>query len=183
MKRLFFRILCAPVCFFWLFSCVEEQNFDQFDDLSITPTLASSLLYVESTESYINSAGVAGGFYSQTSSFDVFSEQFVAERLLEGTITYEIENTTSKRIALAIEFLDEGGNVLDVETFDVDPVPSGILTREVAYGAAGKNLSILTSTSSVRVTGSNLSDATSTSSEPEPRIIMRSGAEFLFQLK
>ncbi|MEZ4811577.1 MAG: hypothetical protein R2819_14550 [Allomuricauda sp.] len=164
-------------------SCVEEQDFDQFDDLSVTPTLASGLLYVESTEDFINSTGVVGSFYTQTFSFDAFSEQYVAERLLEGTITYQIENTTSKRIAFTIEFLDEGGNVLDVEAFDIDPAPSGVLIREVAYGPAGKNLVILTTTSNLRVSGNNLSDTTSTSSEPEPKIIVKSAAEFLFQLK
>ncbi|RDY60673.1 hypothetical protein [Flagellimonas nanhaiensis] len=183
MKGIFFRpffFLLVPLIFL---SCTEELDFDQFDDLSVTPTLASGLFYLESTEEFINTVNVSGVFYEQTFNFDPFNEQFVAERLLEGTLSYEIENTTSKRITLFIEFLDEADTVLDTESFTVDPAPSGTLTREVAYGPAGRNIDILTTTSSLRVTGGNLSDTTSTSSESEPKIILRSAAEFLFRLK
>ncbi|NAY92910.1 hypothetical protein GTQ34_13385 [Muricauda sp. JGD-17] len=183
MRRYLLHFVCASLFLSLSISCSEEQNFDQFDDLEVTPLLASSILYIESTEDFINTSSVSGAFYSQTVNFDAFNEQFVSERLLEGIIIYEVENTTSKSINFTVEFLDEADNVLDVETFSIDPAPSGVLTREVAYGPAGKSLDILTATSTLRVTGSNLSDTTSTSSEPEPKFIFKSGAEFLFQLK
>ncbi|MDC6366565.1 MULTISPECIES: hypothetical protein [Flavobacteriaceae] len=183
MKGIFFRFSCLFVLAFSLVSCSEEQDFSQFDDLSVTPTLTSSLFYLESTEDFINSINISGIFYAQTFEFDAFNEQFVAERLLEGTLSYEIENTTSKRITLAIEFLDEAGTVLDIETFTIEPTPSESLTRDVTYGPTGKNLAILTTTSTLRVIAGNLSDTTSVSSESDPKIILKSAAEFLFQLK
>ena len=182
MKRLFLRLLTGPVLFCMLLSCSEEQNFDQFEDLSITPTVASSIFYLESDEETINDVP-AGPFYYQTVNFDAFNEGFVAERLLEGTITYEIENTTSKRLEVAIEFLDEGGNVLDVELFDIDPNLTETYTREVAYGPTGKSLNILAATDGLRISGNNQSDTTSVSTTPEPKVILRSAAEFLFRLK
>lgn len=163
-------------------SCSSEQDFDQFNDLSVTPTLASSMFYLESDEAFINTITASNIFYSQTYNFDAFTEQFVAERLLEGTITYEFENTTSKRLNIVIEFLDEGGNVLDAEVFDIEAVPTAT-TRDVAYGPTGKSLDILINTSNLRLTASNLGDTTSISSLPEPKIVMGSAAEFLFRLK
>lgn len=183
MKRSLSHILVAAIFTLTLFSCMEEQDFGQIDDLNVTPTLASGIFYLESDEETINSVGAFNTFYSKTVNFDAFNQEFVAERLLEGVIIYEIENTTSKRLRIDIEFLDESGEPLDRETFSIEPNPSEMLIREVFYGPAGKNLDILANTSSLRVTGRNLGDATSVSSQPEPRIVVRSGAEFLFRLK
>lgn len=183
MKRSLSHILVAAIFTSTLFSCMEEQDFGQIDDLNVTPTVASGIFYLESDEETINSYGGFGTFYSETVNFDAFNQEFVAERLLEGVIIYEIENTTSKRLDIHIEFLDESGVPLDSETFTIEADPSGTLIREVFYGPGGLSLSILTNTSSLRVTGRNLGDATSVSSQPDPKVILRSAAEFLFRLK
>ncbi|MEM9000371.1 MAG: hypothetical protein AAGB24_08905 [Bacteroidota bacterium] len=163
-------------------SCADEQDFDQFDDLSVTPELASSLFYFESPETLINSAGNAV-FYSQEFNFDAFEEGYVADNIMDGVITYEIENTTSKPLDILIEFLDETGNSLDSESFQIDPEPTAILLREVAYGTDGKSLDILRNTSSIRISGINLGDSTSVSTQSEPKIIIRSSAAFAFRLQ
>lgn len=183
MKRSLQFTFLVLACLFFTASCMEEQDFDQIDDLSITPTLATSLFYFESDEQTINDSSALRTFYSQTFDFEAFNESYVAERLLEGTITYEMENTTSKNLQLTIEFLDEAGNVLDAELFQIEANAVEPLVREVFYGPGGRSLALLTTTSQLRVTASNLSDATSVSSNPEPKIKLRSAAEFLFQLK
>ncbi|MFD2101659.1 hypothetical protein [Flagellimonas iocasae] len=182
MRRLFFQFLGGLMLCFFLQSCSEEQNFDQFDDLSITPTVASSIFYLESDEASINEVD-SGPFYYQTVNFDAFNEEFVAERLIEGTISYEIENTTSKSLQVSIEFLDEGGNVLDIENFNIEPNLPEPSTRDVTYGPTGKSLNILAATSGLRVTGNNMSDDTSVSNASDPKVILRSAAEFIFRLK
>lgn len=183
MKRRFNLVLLVTTSMLLSLSCTEEQNFDQIDDLTITPTLASGLFYFESDEQTINDTTSTQTFYTQTIDFQAFNETYVAERLLEGTITYEIENTTSKNLQITIEFLDASGNVLDTEIFDIEADPSGIVTREVAYGPGGKSLDILIATTQLRITANNLSGTTSTSSNTDPKIKLGSGAEFLFQLK
>ncbi len=183
IKSHFLYLVCVFLSLPLFWSCTEEQNFDQFDDLEVTPLLASSIFYFESTEEFINASTIPLAFYSDTVNFDAFNEEFVADRLLEGVIIYEIENTTSKEINLIVEFLDESEQVLDVETFTIAPAPSGSLSREVAYGPTGKSLDILRATSAIRITAANLGDTSSTSSEPEPKIIFKSAAEFLFELK
>lgn len=164
-------------------SCVEQQNFDQFDDLNIIPTIEASILYVESPETVINDAGAAV-WYVQTFNFDAFSEQFFADNVLDGVISYELENTTSKPLEILFEYLDEAGNVLDSEFFSLDPAPTAILRRETVYGTAtGRNLDIIRNTSAVRVSASNLGDTTSVSALPDPMIIFRSSAKFRLRLK
>lgn len=163
-------------------SCADEQNFDQFDDLSVEPTLASSVFYFESDEATINLAG-PGAFYTQSFTFEAFNEPFVAERVLDGMIIYEVENTTSKELAILIEFLDAGGTVLDSESFVVQPAPAPLLERQIAYGNGGRSLDILRNTTNIRVSGDNLGDATSVSSVSEPKITLRSSAEFRLRLR
>lgn len=183
MKIRIYRMLLVTACAFSMFSCTEEQNFDQIDDLTITPTLATPLFYVESDEQTINNSVTSTTFYTQTVDFQVFSEAYVAERLLEGTITYSIENTTSKDIFLSIEFLDASGNVLDTELFNVPSNLTEALVREVFYGPGGKSLDILAATTQLRITATNLGDTTSTSTNADPKVELGSAAEFLFQLK
>ncbi len=183
MKRLHHCTFLLLGFLFMTTACTEEQDFSQVDDLRVTPTLASGLFYMESDEATINSAGAFGSFYSEEVNFDAFNEQYVAERLIEGVITYEIDNTTSKELRLIIEFLDEAGQPLDAEIFTVEADPSETVIRDVPYGPGGKSIDIVANTSSLRVSAINLGDGTSVSSTDDPKIILRSGAQFVFRLK
>jgi hypothetical protein len=178
MKRFSTVFLCSLL----FFSCADEQDFDQFDDLSIEPTVASSIFYFESDEETINTAG-AGGFYQETFTFEAFNEAFISENILDGVITYQLENTTSKSLGVLIEFLDVDGNVLDTESFLIAEEPAPLLERQVAYGDGGKPLDILRNTTTIRVSGENLGDVTSQSSQNEPKIILRSSAAFRLRLR
>lgn len=165
-----------------LCSCAEAHNFDQFNDLSIEPIVASSIFYLESDETTINAANT-GNFYTQNFTFEAFNESFVADNILDGSITYQVENTTTKELRITVEFLDSDGNVLDSEAFIIQPAPAPLLERQIIYGNGGKSLDILGNTTNIRVSGENLGDDTSTSSLPVPKIILRSSAEFRLKLR
>lgn len=175
-----FGLVIASVVLLW--SCSEEQDFGQYDDLSVTPTYETSIFYVKAQESIINS--VTGlNFYTEDFNFDAFEEDFFSERVLEGVITYELENTTSKEIEVLIEFLDQNGTVLDGEFFQMDEAPTAQLIREVAYGSTGKSLDIIRNTSEIRLSARNLGDNSSTSDLPDPAIELRSSAKFTVRVK
>ena len=84
-------------------SCGEKQDFEQIEDLSLEPNFASSIFYFESDEETINTAGT-GGFYNEVFTFEAFNDPNIADRVLDGVITYQVENTTSKSLSLQIEF-------------------------------------------------------------------------------
>ncbi|MDX1363766.1 hypothetical protein [Arenibacter latericius] len=163
-------------------SCVERPDFDQLDDLSVTPTIEGSILYVESPEDLLNKSADTV-FYSQDFSFNGFNEDVFADRVLEGTISYEVENTTSKELEVTITFLDENEIVLDEEKFSMAPEPTSILKRDVAYGGFGKSLEIIKNTSIIRFSVRNLGDTSSISSLPDPKIIFRSSGKFMMRLR
>ena len=165
-----------------LVSCVEDLDFGQEDNLEITPTYESSLLYIEVPERIINlSSGI--NFVSQNFNFDAFAEDLFSERAIDGVIVYEIENTTSKQLEIQVEFLDEAGNVLDTEQFTVQPHPTERLRVEIAYGDAGRSMDIIRSTSSIRVNATNLGDSSSTSEVPNSLVTFKSSAKFRLRIK
>ncbi len=165
-----------------LCSCMDRQDFNQYDDISLRPIYEASILYVEAPERLINEVTTTN-FFSQDFNFDAFSEPFFAERVLDGIIIYELENTTSKALDVIVEFLDEGGNILDTEAFQLAPAPTARLRREIAYGEAGRNLEIITNTSTIRVSATNLGDTTTTSNLPDPMVTLKSSGKFRVRLK
>lgn len=182
MKCYIKYILGFLVCCTTLYSCVEEQDFGQLDDLRVTPEAEASILYIESPESLINAAGDAD-VISRNFNFDAFSSDIFAERVLDGTVTYVVENTTSKDISISIELLDVEGNLLDTEVINVPPAPTPELTREVFYGNAENSIDIIRNTSSIRVTAVNNGNSTSTSDLPDPKIILKSSGKFRLEIK
>ena len=164
-------------------SCIEEQNFDQFDDLIIEPTVEGSILYVEAPEDIINLA-LAANFYSQDFNFDGFSEAFFSDKVIDGVVTYIVENTTSKELTITVEFVDDTGNVLDTEIFDIDAAPPAVIAlREIPYGGAGRSLDIIRNTSGIRVSAENRGDNTSTSSLTDPKVTIKSSGKFRLSVK
>jgi len=181
MKRLANLFLSIFSLILAMVSCSEELDFSQVDDLNSVPTLATSLLYIESGENVINLTG-SGNFYAQVFTFEAFNEPFISENIIDGFITYQVENTTSKEIDILVEFLDESGTVLDSEFFTIEPEPAPLLEQRIAYGPGAESLDILRNTTNIRVGAENRSDDTSTSSQPNPRIILKSSATFRLKL-
>lgn len=177
------KYLAVVILLFGLISsCTEDLDFDQADDIAITPTIEGSLVYVEAPEFLINQVASGTNFYSQEFNFDAFNANFFAERVLDGIITYEVENTTSKSLTIDVELLDEAGNVLDTEAFTVDPAPTAVLVRQITYGPSGRSIDIIKNTSGIRVSATNLGDNMSTSSIEPQKIILRSSAKFRMEL-
>ena len=176
-----FKSIMGYVLLLALLSCTEEVDFSQYEDVSLTPSVELAMLYVEAPEEDINLSPDTT-FFDFTFSFLAFSEQYVSENLVEGGISYQIENTTSKPLQITIDFIDVNGLVLDTESFTIDSAPTDILDRSVVYGGGGKSLDILRNTVTLRVVGINLGDSTSVSGLPNPTVVLRSSAEFIIRL-
>jgi len=182
MKRFLQSVLFIMLLAGGLTSCTEELDFNQFDDLEATPTYEAGILYLEAPENVINLISGANVF-SQNFNFDAFSSDIFADRVLDGTITFIVENTTSKELAITIEFLDDGDNVTDTEVFSIQPAPTAIIQREIAYGDSGRSIDIIKTLSTIRVTATNLGDNTSVSTLENPLITLKSSGKFRLRLK
>lgn len=182
MKRALRNLPFVTILVVLFASCVDKQDFDQYDNLGITPSYEASILYIEAPETYINAiTGV--NVITQNFNFDAFATNIFAERVLDGTITYEVENTTSKDLEITVEFTDDAGNVLDTENFVIPPAPTPVDRREIQYGGTGRSIDIITNTSNFRVTAQNNGDNTSTSGISDAKITLKSSAKFRLRLK
>ncbi len=162
--------------------CSEKQDFDQYEQLSLEPILEGSLLYIEAPERIINQAnGVM--VYTFDLRFEAFSSSIFSERAIEGSITYFVENTTSKPLDVTAEFLDASGNVLDTENFTIAAAPTAIIQRDIEYGPNGRSIDIIKNTVTIRITAQNLGDTTSVSSFPDPKVKLTSRAQFRVRVK
>ena len=182
MKRILQIVFVMLLLFCGNISCTEELDFNQFDDLEATPTYEGGILYLEAEEDLINLIS-GSDVFSQNFNFDAFSSDIFADRVLDGTITFVVENTTSKELAIIVELLDEGDNVTDTEVFSIQPAPTAIIQREIAYGDSGRSIDIIKTLSTIRVTATNLGDNTSVSNLPDPLITLKSSGKFRLRLK
>lgn len=182
MKLLKALVPISYVILIFVFGCSDKQDFDQYEDLSITPTYEAAILYIETPESFINAiTGV--DIVTQNFNFDAFATDIFANRVIDGVITYEVENTTSKELEITVEFTDEGGNVLDAEVFTIQAAPTPVDRREIQYGDGGRSIDIITNTSNFRVTARNNGDNSSTSNIDDAKITLKSSAQFRLRLK
>ncbi len=163
-------------------SCVEDLDFSQFNDLQATPSYEAGILYLEAPESVINLVNGTNVF-SRNFNFDAFSSDIFADRVLDGVITFIVENTTSKELEVTVQFLDESDTVTDTEIFLVQAAPTPILKREIAYGNSGRSIDIIKTLSTIRVSAINLGDNTSVSNLSDPMITVKSSGKFRVQLK
>jgi len=182
MKRIFQSVFLIMLLVISNISCTEDLDFNQFDDLEATPIYEGGILYLEAEENLINLI-TGTDVFSQEFNFDAFSTDLFAERVLDGTITFVVENTTSKELEITVELLNEAGTVTDTEAFSIEAAPTALIQREIAYGNAGRSIDIIKTLSTIRVTARNLGDNTSVSSLPDPIITLKSSGKFRLRLK
>ncbi|MDB2606487.1 hypothetical protein N9Y48_01775 [Zobellia sp.] len=178
MRKLIKYTLLCSLSFFTLLSCIEDQDFNQFDDIFVNPLLEASIFYVETPESLVDASVAGGNVVGQNFNFDAFSSKVFADRVIDGTITYIVENTTNNELSVTIELLDVDGNVLDTTVVPVFPAPMEMQQIDVFYGDSDRSIDIIKNTSGIRVEATNLSDDTSATNGSDPKIILKSSGKF-----
>ncbi|MGB5369582.1 MAG: hypothetical protein WBN18_04060, partial [Flavobacteriaceae bacterium] len=93
MKKVLNKMGLGVVFSVLLLSCSEKQDFDQYQALNLEPIIEASILYVEAPERAINLV-TQNTFYTRDFNFDAFSDNIFSERVIEGTVVFEVENTT-----------------------------------------------------------------------------------------
>tara|TARA_R110000868_G_scaffold86347_9_gene242287 strand:+ start:16095 stop:16652 length:558 start_codon:yes stop_codon:yes gene_type:complete len=179
MKKINTHYLYYFICLFFFSSCSDKQDFDQAKDLEIITDVSGPIVYIESTEALINSIP-APSFLTQNINFDGFETNLFSDKVISGSITFQIENTTSKQVDLTVDLLDDAGNILDTEFFSINASPPAVLiNREIFYGSpSGRSIDIVKNTSSILLSFVNNSGNTSVSNLPEPKVIFRSIGSF-----
>lgn len=105
-----------------LCNCTKPVDFNQVDDLVITPVVESSLIfYTAKAEDFF----IGGSEQSTAEDFveiDLFNGSFIQENLVKVEFVFEIENSINRAYQLRLRFLDVNGQVL--ESFNVNTAAS-----------------------------------------------------------
>lgn len=172
--------LLIPLVVLVLAACVKDQDFGQYDDLQVRPTYEASIIYLQTTQQYMD--GVASDtLVSQTYDFGGFSDDLVTERLLEGVMVYELTNMTNRPVTLALDYIDAGGNVLDTQTFLMSAAPTAVQYLEVAYGGSGRNINIIRNTAAIRM--SAVLGSATTTGDSQAQFTFKTAARFKIEIK
>lgn len=108
------------ICSFVLLAtgCVKDQDFDQADELVLTPEIETDLVYLQLTQNnFVNSIGEAEvSFVSQTTNLNFIRNGFIRNGFIQNDLsridfTFDTANSFEQSFNTTVTFLDEAGQV------------------------------------------------------------------------
>jgi len=123
-----FKKLILGLLLISFFSCSEELNFEQADDLEISPIYTSSLVYFTVLpNNFFDDTGVlTNNSITDSTVFRAFENSFFRNNIFLLDLNVECKNEFSRAISIDLEFLDANNNQtyptieLDIAAGDLD---------------------------------------------------------------
>ncbi|MBC8755788.1 hypothetical protein H2O64_14015 [Kordia sp. YSTF-M3] len=105
-------------------SCVKDVDFDQVDDISISPVLESSLIFFDFPASeFEEPTGTAIVTVGDDLELDVFNDEFLRDNLIKAEFFFEITNSIDRSFRADIIMYDENDQI--TYAFAIDVTPNG----------------------------------------------------------
>lgn len=105
-------------------SCVKDVDFDQAENLSISPVLESSLIYFNfDAPRFQTNDGTENVVEGDTFEMDIFNDDFARDNLVKAEMFFEVKNSINRRFQAEVQFLDADDQV--VHTFTINVIPNG----------------------------------------------------------
>ena len=106
------KLIPILFCFLAITSCVDNLDFSQIEDYSITPEYTVSLTYFTVLPfQFFNQAGVQESQKSDITEFRVFENSYTRKNLVKVDFSVEIKNEFDRDFTLQITFLDDNNNL------------------------------------------------------------------------
>ncbi len=124
-----------------LASCASDLDFDQADDVVITPRVDADLVFFSlSTETFID-ANIPDTtvVVRDTTRLEFLDDSFVRDNLKEVELTFQIDNTFAQSFTNRSIFLNGDGVEQYGLEFTVDPSPDGTITRTLIVEVLDEN--------------------------------------------
>ena len=99
-------------CFFLITSCVNNLDFSQIEEYSISPEYTVSLAYFTILPfQFFNQSGVQVTERSDITDFRIFENSYAKDNLLKLDFYVEVKNEFDRDLTIQISFLDDNMNV------------------------------------------------------------------------
>ncbi len=107
-------------------SCVKDVDFDQTEDIVLTPVLTSSVIFTEVEASQFSENGMElETVRDSVSNIEIFSDEFVNDNLVKVELVFEAINSINRTFNLQIDFLKDADELQHSFSFDALPSNSG----------------------------------------------------------
>ncbi|TYA69794.1 hypothetical protein [Seonamhaeicola marinus] len=132
---------------FFLFSCTKDVDFDQANNIILTPTAEASLAFTSANASdfLINGFEITAPTFDAID-IDIFNDESFNDNITRVDLVFETENTLSRDFQFTIGFINDA--LIEFETFSFSTADSSphIITFE------GADLELLKTISSLSYT-------------------------------
>ncbi len=167
-------------------SCVKDVDFNQADNLVLTPVVASSVVYTDVEASRFSENGIELQVVRDSiANIEIFNEQFVIDNLVRTELIFEATNTIDRTFELQVEFLDDNDVLLDSFSFEAQPSPDGNeVISETTEDYVGQRLDALKQTTKMVITLTLFpsNDGSILNADSTGRIILKSSGLFYLNL-
>ena len=97
--------LCIISCFN---ACIKDVDFDQAEDLSITPALEVSIIHFEEpAATFVDEFGDELTTIRDSVNIEIFSDDFVVDNLIKADFLFEITNTIDRGFNAQVDFYND----------------------------------------------------------------------------
>ena len=109
-----------------MISCVKDVDFDQVDDIMLTPVLTSSVVFAEVEASRFSENGTEiETVIDSVANIEIFSDEFIDDNLIKVEFVFEAINSINRTFNLQIDFLNDIDELQHTFSFDALPSNSG----------------------------------------------------------
>ncbi|AXT19200.1 hypothetical protein D7030_13745 [Flavobacteriaceae bacterium AU392] len=106
-------------------SCIEDIDFDQVDDLSLTPVLVSSLAFFDTpADVFILDPGQSNVTRDTLTNIGIFNDPFVVDELIRAEFLFEITNSINREFQTQVDFLNDDLELQHTFIIDVAASPN-----------------------------------------------------------
>ena len=133
MKKKIHLFLLFTALISLLMACVKDTDFNQTDDILITPTVALDFLLFNLSSESFSEIGVANLVVSDTTFFNFLNEDFTVDNLIKADFYFKNTNSFPIQFSTQYQFLDDD-NVLHYEiTIPVNPgsINNPVITEDI----------------------------------------------------
>jgi hypothetical protein len=117
-----FIAICLVFC---LTACIKDVDFQQAEDLSISPTLELSIIHFEEPAgTFVDDNGVELIAVTDSVYVDIFSDEFVVDNLIKADFQFEATNTINRAYRADVEFYNDDFEMQHNFSFSVPASPN-----------------------------------------------------------
>ena len=109
-KKLHLLFLFTAVILFFT-ACIKDTDFNQTDDIVVTPTLELDFLFFNLNSENFSEIGMNNLVVTDTTNFNFLNDEFTADNLLKADFYFKNTNSFPIQLTTQYQFLDENNNI------------------------------------------------------------------------